>query len=554
MADFPSTNVRINSQLSPFTDTQTFPLFDSAHGLGGLRTVGTTAEMNAIFDRRRTRGMMVYVSGVSAYYALIGTTANSGWTTEFQIGTGTNILPLNNTFTGVNTFAGGLCASGGITFNSEIRGTTATFTTSVVSPQYLPAVAGGGITVGSIGGGGKASNLSLVSDNILIAPSTAWTPGASLGTASGITLTISSGNTMRVIPSGSFSVLPTAAAGGVGGSRPSFVVQNTDSANGQVQISGGDLYLGTKTDNSDVQTPTNIIFSNPTTTRVTTLTAPNTTTSHRTITLPDASGTVVVDSAATTFTAAQTFNAGLTASVLSTTGNATIGATLTVQGNFVVNGTTTIINSTTIEVDDKLILLAQGTTLDSALNDGGIELGSGAGATPKSLKWLQSTSAWTSSEDFNLVSGKVYEINGTTVLSSSALGTGITSSSLQSVGTISSGTWQGTQVGVQYGGTGLTLSAKGDLLVGGNSANTYTRLPVSTTNGQVLGTDGSDVAWRTIAIGNASGTSVATLNTGVYRIQDATSTLKGLASFDSFNFTVTSGLVDIAAIDGGVYA
>jgi hypothetical protein len=58
--------------------------------------------------------------------------------------------------------------------------------------------------------------------------------------------------------------------------------------------------------------------------------------------------------------------------------------------------------------------------------------------------------------DINASIGFSYRINGTMVLNSSSLGTGVTLSSLTSVGTISSGTWQGSSIGVLYGGTGAT--------------------------------------------------------------------------------------------------
>jgi len=54
----------------------------------------------------------------------------------------------------------------------------------------------------------------------------------------------------------------------------------------------------------------------------------------------------------------------------------------------------------------------------------------------------------------NIVAGKTLTIGGTAVLTGSALGSGITSSSLTSVGTIATGTWQGTAIAVGYGGTG----------------------------------------------------------------------------------------------------
>jgi hypothetical protein len=138
-------------------------------------------------------------------------------------------------------------------------------------------------------------------------------------------------------------------------------------------------------------------------------------------------------------------------------GTVTVNKDLLVSGDLTVNGTTTTINSTTISVDDKNIELGSvGTPTNITADGGGITL---KGATDKTLNWVNATSAWTSSEDFNLLTGKVYEINGTTVLSSSALGTGVTGSSLTSVGTITTGVWNGTDIGLADGGTNASLTA-----------------------------------------------------------------------------------------------
>jgi hypothetical protein len=66
---------------------------------------------------------------------------------------------------------------------------------------------------------------------------------------------------------------------------------------------------------------------------------------------------------------------------------------------------------------------------------------------------------FTSSEHINVVTGKTYKINDTLVLSATTLGSGVTASSLTSVGTIGTGTWQGTAVAVAYGGTGAANAA-----------------------------------------------------------------------------------------------
>jgi len=150
-------------------------------------------------------------------------------------------------------------------------------------------------------------------------------------------------------------------------------------------------------------------------------------------------------------------------------GNATFSNNLTVTGDLTVNGTTTTINSTTLTVDDKNIILGDvASPSDAGADGGGISL---KGTTDKTFNWIDATDSWTSSENIELASGKAFRINGAQVLSGSALGSGITSSSLTSVGTITSGTWQGTTLAVAYGGTGATTLTG---LVKGNGSSAFT--------------------------------------------------------------------------------
>ena len=187
-------------------------------------------------------------------------------------------------------------------------------------------------------------------------------------------------------------------------------------------------------------------------------------TEDRTITFPNATGTVALLDATQTLTnktidiASNTLTGVAPLAAPALTGDAT-AVNLTISGNLTVNGTTTNINSTNLVVEDKNIVLADVTTpTDTTADGGGITL---KGATDKTLNWVNATDAWTSSEDFNLLSGKVYEIDGTSVLSGSTLGSGVTASSLTSVGTITSGTWNGTTIAVANGGTGITSFGTG---------------------------------------------------------------------------------------------
>lgn len=88
----------------------------------------------------------------------------------------------------------------------------------------------------------------------------------------------------------------------------------------------------------------------------------------------------------------------------------TISSDLTISGNLIINGTTTNINSTNLVIEDKNIVLADVSSPDNGTANGaGITI---KGATDKTLNWLSSTDAFTSSEHLNLASGKSYYKNG----------------------------------------------------------------------------------------------------------------------------------------------
>ncbi len=135
----------------------------------------------------------------------------------------------------------------------------------------------------------------------------------------------------------------------------------------------------------------------------------------------------------------------------------TVTQNLVITGNLTVNGTTTTVNSTTMSVDDKnLELGATSSPSDAAASGGGITL---KGSTDKTFNWINSTDCWTSSESLELASGKVFKIDGETVLSKTVIGNTVLTSSLTTVGTISSGVWNATDVAVAHGGTGSSTAS-----------------------------------------------------------------------------------------------
>jgi len=208
------------------------------------------------------------------------------------------------------------------------------------------------------------------------------------------------------------------------------------------------------------------------------------------------------------------------------TGDAT-AVNLTISGNLTVNGTTTNINSTNLVVEDKNIILADvETPTDTTADGGGITI---KGTTDKTLNWVDATDAWTSSEDFNLLTGKVYKIAGTSVLSGTTLGSGVTGSSLTSVGTITSGTWTGTAIAIANGGTGATTAMTAATAL----------LPSQTSNsGKYLTTDGSG----TLSWGTVTGYSAPTLGSTSIASGETVTTITGLTlSGATLTGTLTAG-------------
>ena len=100
------------------------------------------------------------------------------------------------------------------------------------------------------------------------------------------------------------------------------------------------------------------------------------------------------------------------------TGDAT-AVNLTLSGNLTVNGSTSTINSTTLTVQDKDIVLGQTSTpTDAAADNGGIIL---KGTTDKSIKYSLAKSAWDISENINIPGDKAVKINNIEVLTVSTV-------------------------------------------------------------------------------------------------------------------------------------
>ncbi|MFZ4104767.1 beta strand repeat-containing protein [Flavobacterium sp.] len=265
--------------------------------------------------------------------------------------------------------------------------------------------------------------------------------------------------------------------------------------------------------------------------------------------------TNLVTSIAGTASQISVSNSGVGAVTISLPADVTIGNTLTVTGDLVVNGNTTTLNTSTLIVEDKNVVLANvATPTDSTADGAGITI---LGATDKTLNWVDATDAWTSSEHFNIVAGKSYYIGGSAVLSNTTLASSVVTSSLTSVGTIGTGVWQGTAVGIAYGGTGSTSAGNARTALGlaiGTDVQAY--------DAELQALAGlTSAADRLPYFSGANAASLATFTTfGRSLIDDddaaASRTTLGLGTMavqNSGTVSITGGSIDGITFDGGTF-
>ena len=260
----------------------------------------------------------------------------------------------------------------------------------------------------------------------------------------------------------------------------------------------------------------------------------------------------------------------ITSASISVSGNATITGNLTVQG------TTTTINSTAVAVADLNITLAKDATTAAAANGAGLTV---AGPTvPATVLYVSSDDSWSFNKDIR-TSGTIYgNITGTitgvassankwetarslsltgdaTATLASVDGTANVSAAITLKNTGTAGTYNNVTTDAQgrvtsgstvaYLTANETITASGDVT---GSGTTALGLTLATVNSNV-GSFGTATSVPAVTV-NAKGLVTAVTTNA---IPTATTSVLGLASFDSVEFTVTAGAVTIKSIDGGTY-
>ena len=220
-----------------------------------------------------------------------------------------------------------------------------------------------------------------------------------------------------------------------------------------------------------------------------------------------------------------------------------------IRGDLYVDGTEFIVDVDKIELGDFNIGIASTVSTNSLLDGAG--LGIGATSIRKFITWNNATSALMSSENWNLASGKHYEIAGTDVLTSDTLGSGVINSSLTSVGTLGALTVSG------------NVNANGNII--GDSAtnisgiNSVTATSFYGSGSNLTGINAGQIADVGVTIreeGSLVGTasSVKNINfvgsnlTATASGVGATITLTDTPTFSSLNVTGTTTIPNISGV------
>ena len=196
--------------------------------------------------------------------------------------------------------------------------------------------------------------------------------------------------------------------------------------------------------------------------------------------------------------------------------NVTIDGNAIIVGNLTVQGTTTTVNSTTVAIGDANIVLAKDAANAAAADGAGLTI-NGAAAT---FTYTAANDRWNLNKA--LVVSTVY---------GAVVGNADTATKWQTARNLS-----------------LTGDATATLSSVDGSAAVSAALTLATVNSNV-GSFGNSVTVPNFTV-NAKGLVTAAGSTA---IPFSSTSVKGLSSFDSAQFTVTSGAVTLAQVDGGTF-
>lgn len=221
--------------------------------------------------------------------------------------------------------------------------------------------------------------------------------------------------------------------------------------------------------------------------------------------------------------------------------------------NLTVDGTLTYIDTTNLRVEDLEIELnsdGAGGAAAASNAGGGLRILSNTGPNTITFTAVSDGGPLRSSSGLSVATGKGYDVAGTSVLTATTLGSGVVNSSLTSVGTIATGTWNADVIDPTYGGTGQDFSASSGAI--SVSSGTFSAGTLSVGNG---GTGANTLTDGGILLGSGTSAITATAQPtdGQLLIGSTGSdpTLATLTAGDGVSITNASGSITIAADTSG---
>lgn len=197
-----------------------------------------------------------------------------------------------------------------------------------------------------------------------------------------------------------------------------------------------------------------------------------------------------------------------------------------ISSDLVIQGNTVTVNSNEVNIGDAIILLNSDETGLPSQN-GGIEIERGTSAN-KSLIWDEANDRWTVGAETFVAQTFLGDLSGNATTATSLA-------------------------------TSRNFSITGDIVansVGFDGSGNVVLNAAIQPNSVALGTDTTGNYVQSVSVTASTGLSITGTGEGAAVVLsgiNATNLVKGVASFVSDNFSVTSGAVSISAVDGGTY-